>query len=89
MWNLHGIASIQEPLRKYDCLGSPGTTNHASFDGHSVRAVPAEGKISEPEFAVCVGIDWADRKHVWCLQAAGSTKRETGELEYKVEAVEA
>ena len=36
-----------------------------------------------------MGIDWADRKHVWCLQAAGSTKRETGELEHKVEAVEA
>src|SRR5262245_55879437 len=31
---------------------------------------------------------WADRKHVWCLQAAGSRKREAGELEHKVEAVE-
>jgi transposase len=50
----------------------------------------AEGKInSEPEFAAFVGIDWADRKHVWCLQEAGSRKRETGELEQKVEAVEA
>jgi len=50
----------------------------------------AKGKINpEPEFAAFVGIDWADRKHVWCLQAAGSTKRETGELEHKVEAVEA
>jgi len=50
----------------------------------------AKGKIGpEPEFAAFVGIDWADRKHVWCLQAAGSTKRETGELEHKVEAVEA
>ena len=44
---------------------------------------------SEPEFAAWVGIDWADRKHVWCLQAAGSRKREGGELEHKVEAVEA
>jgi hypothetical protein len=50
----------------------------------------AKGKIDpEPEFAAFVGIDWADRKHVWCLQAAGSRKRETGELEHKVEAVEA
>src|ERR1700736_2529932 len=50
----------------------------------------AKGKIDpEPEFAAFVGIDWADRKHVWCLQAAGSAKRETGELEHKVEAVEA
>jgi hypothetical protein len=50
----------------------------------------AEGEIGlEPEFAAFVGIDWADRKHVWCLQAPGSRKRETGELEHRVEAVEA
>src|SRR5215469_14773688 len=50
----------------------------------------AKGKIdAEPEFAALVGIDWADRKHVWCLQAAGSGQREPGELEHKVEAVEA
>ena len=43
----------------------------------------------EPQFAAFVGIDWADQKHVWCLQARDSTKRETGELEHKPEAVEA
>src|SRR5215472_1363665 len=49
----------------------------------------AEKKIDpQPEFAAFVGIDWADRKHVWCLQAADSRKREAGELEHKVEAVE-
>ena len=47
-----------------------------------------EKKGAEPEFATFVGIDWADRKHVWSLQAAGSAQRETGELEHKVEAVE-
>jgi len=31
----------------------------------------------------------ADQKHVWCLQAAGSTQREFGELEQKPETVEA
>ena len=43
----------------------------------------------EPQFAAFVGIDWADQKHVWCLQALGSTKRESGELEHTPEAVEA
>jgi len=43
----------------------------------------------EPQFVVFVGIDWADEKHVWCLQAAGSQKRESGELEHTPEAVEA
>jgi len=43
----------------------------------------------ELEFVGFVGIDWADQKHVWCLQAAGSTQRECGELEQKPETVEA
>src|SRR2546427_7536157 len=43
----------------------------------------------EPEFVAFVGIDWADQKHVWCLQAANSAKREGGELEHKPEVVEA
>jgi transposase len=36
-----------------------------------------------------VGIDWADQKHAWCLQAAGTTQRESGEVEHTPEAVEA
>src|SRR5438309_12095333 len=43
----------------------------------------------EPQFAAFVGIDWADQKHVWCLQAGDSAKRESGELEHTPEAVEA
>ena len=43
----------------------------------------------DPQFAAFVGIDWADRKHVWCLRAADSAKRESGELEHTPEAVEA
>ena len=46
------------------------------------------GPQPEPEFAAFIGIDWADQKHIWCLQAAGSAKRETGELEHTPEAVE-
>jgi transposase len=43
----------------------------------------------EPEFVAFVGIDWADQKHVWCLQAANSAQKEGGELEHKPEVVEA
>lgn len=42
----------------------------------------------EVEFAAFVAIDWADRTHVWCLQAVGSEKRENGELEHSPETVE-
>ena len=43
----------------------------------------------ESEFAALVGIDWADQKHAWCVQAAGTTQRESGEVEHTPEAVEA
>jgi transposase len=48
-----------------------------------------EAVSQEPQFAAFVGIDWADQKHVWCLQAVDSEKRESGELEHTPEAVEA
>ena len=52
-----------------------------------------ENKFSQPpqesQFAAFVAIDWADEKHVWCLQAASATQRESGGLEHKVETVEA
>jgi transposase len=43
----------------------------------------------EPKFVALVGIDWADQKHVWCLQAADTGRCESGELEHKPEVVEA
>jgi transposase len=43
----------------------------------------------ELQFSALVGIDWADQKHAWCLQAAGTTQRETGEVEHTPEAIEA
>src|ERR1700748_295149 len=49
----------------------------------------AREKVGEPEFVAFVGIDWADQKHVWCLQAANSAKREGGELEHRPEVIEA
>jgi hypothetical protein len=41
----------------------------------------------EPPFAAFVAIDWADKKHVWSLQAAGSASRESGEVMHTPEAV--
>ena len=46
-------------------------------------------QASEPQFAAFLAIDWADEKHVWCLQVTGQGRRESGELEHKVETVEA
>ena len=40
------------------------------------------------EFAALVAIDWADQKHVWALQKAGSSERETGTIDHTPEAIE-
>lgn len=39
-------------------------------------------------YAAVVGIDWADRKHDLCLQAAGSERRERLVLEHRPEAID-
>jgi|SRR5215469_9094163 len=46
-------------------------------------------QTQETEFAAFVAIDWADREHVWCLQAAGSELRERGKVRNKPEEMEA
>ena len=43
----------------------------------------------EMELAACVGLDWADRRHVICLQAAGSPATESHQLEQKPDALHA
>ena len=40
-------------------------------------------------FAAVIGIDWADRKHDFVLQAPGSKKREKGILEHRPPAIAA
>ena len=47
-----------------------------------IDRVPEQANASaEVSYAALVAIDWADQKHVWSLQAVGSKKRETGELQ--------
>jgi hypothetical protein len=35
-----------------------------------------------------IGIDWADKKHDFCLQAAGAEQREFGTFDHTPEAIE-
>jgi len=42
---------------------------------------------STPSFTVFVGIDWADKKHDFCIQAAGSDQRVFGTLNHSPEAI--
>lgn len=48
----------------------------------------SESEVQELQFAALVGLDWADQKHAWCLQAADTTHRENGEVEHTPEAIE-
>src|SRR3989440_3805629 len=38
-------------------------------------------------YAAFIAIDWADQKHIFSLQVAGQTKKETGTLEQKPEVI--
>jgi transposase len=55
-------------------------------DLHSSSGAPVEEH--ELEFAAYVGIDWADQNSAWCLQAAGSDHRQSGEVSNQPEAIE-
>jgi transposase len=42
---------------------------------------------SNPSFTAFVGIDWSDRKHDFCIQAAGSDQHEFGTMDHSPEAI--
>jgi transposase len=42
---------------------------------------------TEHQYAAFLAIDWADQKHVWTLQEAGKSKKQTGTLEQKPEVI--
>lgn len=44
---------------------------------------------SEPDFAAFIGIDWADQRHAWALQATTQGAMEHGDLDHTPEAVDA
>jgi transposase len=49
---------------------------------------PSENINSNPpDFAAFLAIDWADQKHEFCLQPAGGSAKESGELEQKPEVI--
>jgi transposase len=48
---------------------------------------PLVNEQTQNQYAAFIGIDWADQKHVFSLQVAGQTKKETGTLEQKPEVI--
>ena len=59
---------------------SPASAPKANRQGGGLKAMTEKKcqPLQEPQFAAFVGIDWADQKHAWCLQAVNSGKRESG-----------
>jgi len=47
------------------------------------------GIANHREFTAYVGVDWADKKHDVCIQAASSTKKEFAVIPHQVEALDA
>jgi transposase len=50
-------------------------------------ATPFTNQDTPNQYAAFVAIDWADKKHVFSLQVAGESKKETGTLEQKPEVI--
>ena len=48
---------------------------------------PSNHDDTQNDYAAFIGIDWADRQHVFSLQEAGQTTKETGTLEQKPEVI--
>src|SRR5712691_240625 len=48
---------------------------------------PSNNDDTQNDYAAFIGIDWADRQHVFSLQVAGQTTKETGTLEQKPEVI--
>jgi hypothetical protein len=61
--------------------------NEAPAKGGNVNNQAETHSADEPAFGAFVAIDWADRKHVWSMQAAGSERRQHGEILHTPEAI--
>jgi len=48
---------------------------------------PSNNDETQNDYAAFIAIDWADRQHVFSLQLAGQTTKETGTLEQKPEVI--
>jgi hypothetical protein len=64
-------------------LSKVRTPNTAESESHSNW-----GELRNTGSIAYVGIDWADRKHDFCLQAAGTASVESGVIEHTPEAIE-
>jgi len=54
-----------------------------------MKTTPAQPNLSAPAFVAWVGVDWADKKHDYCLQKTGSLTRTTGQFDQTPEAIAA
>lgn len=52
------------------------------------QGIEEAAENQEPAYAAFLAIDWADKKHYWSLQPAGSDKVERGSIENSPEAIE-
>lgn len=74
------------PLNRLSILSSQNPCMHVHI--YNLPLVEAiMNTQSTTSFMAFVGIDWADRKHDFCLQAAASEQREFGTLDHSPEAI--
>jgi transposase len=47
-----------------------------------------EKRVTEPDWAAFIAIDWADQKHDWAMEVPGQNKRERGKMAHTPEAID-
>jgi len=45
-------------------------------------------RLTEPDWAAFIAIDWADQKHDWAMEVPGQSKRERGQMAHTPEAID-
>jgi transposase len=74
------------PRNRLSILSSQNSGMHVHICNLPLVEVIMKSQTT-PSFTAFVGIDWADRKHDFCIQASGSDQRVFGTLEHSPEAI--
>jgi transposase len=74
------------PSNRLSILASQNSCMHVHLSNLSLMEEIMNCQ-SIPSFTAFVGLDWADRKHDFCLQAAGSDQREFGTMDHTPEVI--
>jgi len=67
---------------------SPPLKEYALKETNSKMDAGNAERLTEPDWAAFIAIDWADQKHDWAMEVPGQSKRERGQMAHTPEAID-